>query len=102
MDDVFMAAQLPVLVQHLSLATLVVELLAEGEADTAPAPEDVVSRGTFFHAGIPMLEIPAGHTVTCITWLRTASQALVMAAQALEATRTVLTFVLAHSLAVFL
>lgn len=43
-----------------------------------------------------MLEVPAGHTATSITRLRTASQALVMAALALEATRTMLTVVQAH------
>lgn len=43
--------------------------LAEGEADTTPAPEDIVSSRTFLHAGVPMLEVPAGHTATCITRL---------------------------------
>lgn len=80
----------------LTLRITVITNLAEGEADAAPALEDVVSRGTLLHTGIPMLEVPAGHTATCITWLRTATQALVMAALALEATRTMLTVVQAH------
>lgn len=51
----------------------VITNLAEGEADTSPALEDIVSGRTLLHTGISMLEIPAGHTATCITWLRTAS-----------------------------
>lgn len=70
--------------------------LAEGEADASPAPEDIVSRRTLLHTGTPMLEVPAGHTATCIAWLRTASQALVMAALALQTAGTVLTVVHAH------
>lgn len=67
--------------------------LTEGEADATPAPEDIVSRRTLLHAGVPMLEVPAGHTATRVAWLRAATQALVMAALALEAARTVLTVV---------
>lgn len=70
--------------------------LAERETDAAPAPEHIIPRRTFLHAGVPMLEVPAGHTAAGITWLRTATQALVMAALALEATRAVLTLVQAH------
>lgn len=43
-----------------------------------------------------MLEVPAGHTATGVARLGAASQALVMAALALEATRAVLTLVRAH------
>lgn len=86
----------PVHQYELTLRILVITNLAEGEADTAPAPEDIVFRRTLLHTGIPMLEIPARHTATCITWLRTTAQALVMTALALEATRTMLTVVQAH------
>lgn len=79
-----------------TLTIPIITNLAEGEADAAPAPEDIVSWRTLLHTGIPMLEVPAGHTATCITWLRTAAQALVMAALALEATRTMLTVIQAH------
>lgn len=43
-----------------------------------------------------MLEVPAGHAATGVARLGAASQALVMAALALEATRAVLTLVRAH------
>lgn len=83
-------------VTYTTLRTAFVTNLAEGEANAAPAPEDVVSSRTFLHARIPMLEVPAGHTATCITWFGAATQALVMAALALEAACTMLTVVHAH------
>lgn len=70
--------------------------LAEREANTAPTPEDIVSRRTLLHARVPMLEVPAGHAATYIPRLRTAAQALFVAALALEAARTMLTIVQAH------
>lgn len=81
---------------ELTLRILIITNLTEGEADATPAPEDIVSRWTLLHTGISMLEVPAGHTATCITWLRTAAQALVVAALALGATCTMLTVVQAH------
>lgn len=36
--------------------------LAEREADTAPALEDVVSSRAFVYTNVSMLEVPAGHT----------------------------------------
>lgn len=43
-----------------------------------------------------MQEVPAGHAAAGVSWLRTASQALVVAALTLEATCTVLTVLYAH------
>lgn len=60
--------------------------LAEGEADASPAPEDEVARGTFLHAGIPVEEVPASHAAAGVPGLRTAPQALVVAALTLEGT----------------
>lgn len=84
------------IIYNFALTITIITNLAEREADAAPAPEDVVSRRTFLYTGAPMLEVPAGHTATCITWFRTAAQALFMAALALEATCTMLTIVQAH------
>lgn len=73
-----------------------VPYLTEGEADTAPSLEDVVSRRTFVYAGVPVLEVPAGQAATCVSRLNAAAQALVVAAVTLEATGTVLAVVQAH------
>lgn len=70
--------------------------LAEGEADASPAPEDEVARGTFLHAGITVQEAPARHAAAGVPWLRTASQALVVAALTLKGTCTVLAVLHAH------
>lgn len=42
-------------VAALALLTLVVEVLAEGEGDAAPAPIGVVSLGTVIHTGLLIL-----------------------------------------------
>lgn len=70
--------------------------LAAREADASPAPEDVVPRGALIHAGISVQKVPAGHAAAGVSRLRTASQALVVAALTLEATCTVLTVLNAH------
>lgn len=70
--------------------------LAEGEADASPAPEDVVPRGAFLHTGMTVQKVPAGHAAAGVPRLRTATQALVMAALTLEAARPVLTVLHAH------
>lgn len=70
--------------------------LAEGEADASPAPEDEEAWGTFLHAGMTVQEVPASHTAAGVPWLRTASQALVVAALTLKGTRTVLAVFRAH------
>lgn len=49
MDDKLVA------VAVLALLTLVVEVLAEGEGDAAPAPIGVVSLGTVIHTGLLIL-----------------------------------------------
>lgn len=60
-DYIFMAVR-ALCVLFLPLA-LVVEILAEGEVDAAPAPEGEVVFGASLHTVIPMLEAAAGHTV---------------------------------------
>lgn len=70
--------------------------LAEGEADTSPAPEDEVARGTFLHAGVTVQEVPASHAAAGVPRLRAASQALVVAALTLQGTCTVLAVLHAH------
>jgi hypothetical protein len=48
-DNILMA------VAALALLTLVVEVLAEGEGDAAPAPVGVISLGTAVHTGLLVL-----------------------------------------------
>lgn len=75
------------------IKTFLITNLAERKADAAPACVDIVSRRTFLHTGVLVLEVLAGHTAAGITWMRTAPQTLVMAALAVEGTRA---FILAH------
>lgn len=67
--------------------------LAEREADTAPALEDVVSRRAFVHADVSMLEVPAGHTAGGVPRLRATAQALIVAALALTAAGAIFTVI---------
>lgn len=78
-------------VTALSILALVVEVLAEGERDAAPALEDVVSLGTAVHTGVLVLEVLAGHTAAGVACLQAASQALVVAAVAMLGTGPMLT-----------
>jgi hypothetical protein len=78
-------------VAALSILALVVKVLAEGERDTAPALEDVVSLGTVVHTGVLVLEVLAGHTAAGFACLQAASQALVVAAVAMLGTGPMLT-----------
>ena len=84
MDDVLVA------VAALALPALIVELLAEGEGDTPPAPVGVVSRGTLLHARAPVLEVAAGHARAGRVGLQAASQALVVAALVVQGAGAVL------------
>lgn len=58
----------------------VVQLLAEGEGDAAPALEHVMVFGTALHTGALVLQAATGHAVTGRVGLLTAAQALVVAA----------------------
>lgn len=61
-DDVLVTVG--ALVMLLFTLASVMELLAEGKGDTAPALESVVVFRTALHTGALCLEAAAGHTVT--------------------------------------
>lgn len=71
-DD--MAARLP------GVLALVVQLLAEGEGDAAPALEAVVPGGTGVHTPPVQVEVAAGHALVGVVGLRAVPQALAVAA----------------------
>lgn len=79
-----------------SSASSVTTHLAEGKADTPPAPVDVVSSRTLVHAAAAVLQVPAGHAAAGVARLGAASQALVVAALALQVARAMLALVRAH------
>lgn len=81
---------------HPSSVSSVTTHLAEGKADTPPAPVDVVSRRTLLHAAAAVLQVPAGHAAAGVARLGAASQALVVAALVLQVTRAMLALVRAH------
>lgn len=67
MDDVLVTVR--VLAALLFPFALVVELLAEGEGDAAPALEGVVVLRTALHTGALVLEAATRHTVSGRVWL---------------------------------
>lgn len=75
-----------VLVALGALATLllplapVIEVLAEGEGDAAPALEGVVAVGAALHAAALVPQTPAGHAVSSRLGLQAAAEALLVAA----------------------
>ena len=73
-DDVLVA------VGGLVVLASVVEILAEGEGDAAPALVGEVVVGAALHAGALVLEAAAGHAVRGRVGLQAAAQALVVAA----------------------
>ena len=77
-DDVLVAVG--ALAALLLPLAFVVEILAEGERDAAPALEGEVVGGAALHTGVFVLEAAAGHAVTGRVGLRAAAQALVVAA----------------------
>lgn len=99
-DDVLMAVgALAVLLLPL---TLVMEILAEGEGDTAPTIVGEVVFGTVLHTVALMLETTTGHAVTGRVGLHAAAQALVMTALVILGTGSVFAMKGTHSLAVVL
>lgn len=77
MDDVLVA--LGVLALFLPLA-FVVQVLAEGEGDAAPAFVGEEVFGTLLHAGPFVPEAPTGHAVVGRAGLQAAAEALLVAA----------------------
>ena len=78
------------------LPAAAVELLAEGLRDAAPALEGEVVGGAVLHAGVPVLEVAAGHAVAGRVAPHAAPQALLVAALVVAGAGTVLTVDRAH------
>lgn len=93
MDDVLVA--LGVLALFLPLA-FVVQLLAEGEGDAAPAFVGEEVFGTLLHAGAFVLEASTGYTVAGRAGLQAAAQALLVAALVVLGARLMVTLDRAH------
>lgn len=74
MDDVFVA------VRALLLLAPVVQILAEGERDAAPALVGEVVLWAALHAAVPVQEATAGHAVSGRVGPQAAAQTLVVAA----------------------
>lgn len=64
----------------LVLLALVVKILAELEGDAAPPFESEERGGTSFHTAVAVEIVPTGHARSGASWLRTATQALLVAA----------------------
>lgn len=93
-DDVLVAVGDPA-VLLLPLAS-VMELLAVGEGDAAPALEGVVVFRAALHTGSLVLEATAGHAVTGWVGLLATTQALVMTALVILGTGPVFTLNRTH------